>query len=194
MIRFVKYFTSAVNGVVLLVCLVACSQMHLPDRMLWYNKPADHFEEALPLGNGRMGATVFGGVKTERILLNEATLWAGGPVDAHMNPDAYKHIPAVRKALFDGDYQKADRLVRQIQGKFSESYAPLGDLLIEMNHDSIFTDYRRDLDLRNAVATTQYTVDGRTYFREFFVSHPHRVMVIRMKTGIYHPAFQSTPL
>jgi len=182
MIFFVKRWMIRLGGIALLVGLLACSSMHHSNRVLWYDKPAEHFEEALPLGNGRIGATVFGGVKTERILLNEATLWAGGPVDAHMNPDAYKHIPAVRKALFDGDYQKADRLVRQIQGKFSESYAPMGDLLIDMNHDSIFTDYRRDLDLRTAVATTQYTIDGRTYFREVFVSHPHRVMAIRMKS------------
>jgi len=164
--------------------LAGCTRdMALPKRVLWYNQPAAYFEESLPLGNGCIGATVYGGVKTERIGLNEATLWAGGPVDTYMNPEAHKHLPAVRKAIFDGDYKKADRLVRKIQGAFSESYAPLGDLYIDMGHDSIDTAYRRELDIRKAVATTRYTVGGVAFKREVLVSHPDRVLAIRLTAG-----------
>jgi alpha-L-fucosidase 2 len=98
---------------------------------LWYNKPATVFEDALPLGNGRIGAMVYGGVEKERISLNEATLWAGYPVDPNMNPAAKNYLPLIREALFAEEYKKADSLTRFIQGKFSSSYAPLGNLIID---------------------------------------------------------------
>ncbi|MGY0034977.1 glycoside hydrolase N-terminal domain-containing protein [Pedobacter sp. NJ-S-72] len=91
---------------------------------LIYDKPAGQFEEALPLGNGRLGVMVYGGVNTERFSLNEATLWAGGPVNPDMNPQAKTYLEPVRKALFAENYKKADSLVHFMQGKFSESYAP----------------------------------------------------------------------
>ena len=168
-------------GFLLIIVVSACHTLSLPERILYYHQPAEYFEEALPLGNGRIGATVYGGVKTEQILLNEETLWAGGPVDPAMNPTAYEHLPAVRRALFQGDYKEADRLVQKIQGKFSESYAPLGDLFIEMNHDSVYSDYNRELDLRRALASVQYRVGDVHYTREVFVSHPHQVLAIHLK-------------
>jgi alpha-L-fucosidase 2 len=101
--------------------------------VLWYDRPAAAFEEALPLGNGRTGAMLFGGASSDRFLLNDSTLWTGGPVDPAMNPDAVNWLPKVRDALFKGDYKTADTLTRKLQGRFSQSYAPLGDLL------SVFT-------------------------------------------------------
>ncbi|MDP2114663.1 MAG: glycoside hydrolase N-terminal domain-containing protein, partial [Bacteroidota bacterium] len=95
---------------------------------LWYSKPARYFEESLVLGNGKMGASVFGGVQSDQIYLNDATLWSGGPVDANMNPEAYKNVPAIREALKNENYKLADELQRKLQGKFSQSYAPLGTL------------------------------------------------------------------
>src|SRR5688572_30012518 len=92
--------------------------------LLWYTKPAGQFEEALPLGNGRLGIMVYGGVQSEKFSLNEATLWAGGPVNPDMNPNAKNYLQPVRDALFKEDYKTADSLVRFMQGKFSESYAP----------------------------------------------------------------------
>jgi alpha-L-fucosidase 2 len=163
--------------------LCGCGKHSFPKRILYFNRPAHYFEEALPLGNGRIGACVTGSVPRERIFLNEATLWAGGPVDTAMNPDAYKHLPPVRKALFDGDYEKADRLVRAIQGKFSESFLPLGDLFIEMFHDTAYSEYSRVLDLRQAEASIRYTAGNVRYTREVFVSHPDEVMVIRLKAN-----------
>src|SRR5690349_16308756 len=101
-----------------------CSQNN--QYKLWYTQPASQFEEALPLGNGRLGIMVYGGVTTERFSLNEETLWAGGPVNPDMNPEAKEYLQPVREALFNEDYKKADSLMRFMQGKFSESYAPLG--------------------------------------------------------------------
>ena len=100
-----------------------------PDK-LWYNQPAKHFEESLVLGNGTAGASVFGGVESDKIYLNDITLWSGGPVDPYMNPEAYKNIPAIREALANENYQLADQLQKKVQGKFSESFAPLGTMYI----------------------------------------------------------------
>lgn len=150
------------------------------DLKLWYQKPANAFEEALPLGNGRVGAMVYGGISTEHYLLNEATLWAGGPVNVNMNPEAYKHLPEVREALFNEDYKLADKLVKQLQGKFSESYAPLGDLYIEFQHQGEPTAYRRELDIRNATSTVEYSLGNTIFRRESFISYPDQVMVVRL--------------
>ena len=114
---------------------------------LWYNKPAEYFEQTLVLGNGRMGASVFGGVETDKIFLNDITLWSGGPVNANMNPDAYKNIPAIREALSNEDYKTADELQRKLQGKFSESYAPLGTMFLKFNHIGKAKNYYRELNI-----------------------------------------------
>jgi alpha-L-fucosidase 2 len=150
---------------------------------LRYDEPARYFEETLLLGNGRVGASLFGGIATESIYLNDATLWTGRPVDARMNPRAHEHLPEVRKALAAGDWQSADRLVRQLQGKFSESYAPLGTLLLEMNHALDADEYARVLDLASATATVDYRVADTHYVRQVFVSHPDDVLVIRLSAS-----------
>ena len=97
---------------------------------LWYENPANHFEEALLLGNGMQGATVFGGISIDKIYLNDLTLWSGEPVNANMNPQAFKYLPDVRKALKENNYKKADQIIKKLQGKYSASYSPLGTLLL----------------------------------------------------------------
>ena len=87
------------------------------NHILWYNQPADYFEESLVLGNGKMGATVFGGVNSDKIYLNDITLWSGEPVNANMNPEAYKNLPAIREALKNENYKLAEELNKKIQGK-----------------------------------------------------------------------------
>jgi alpha-L-fucosidase 2 len=148
---------------------------------LRFEAPAEHFEETLLLGNGRVGASLFGGVGKELIYLNDATLWSGGPVDARMNPEAYRHLPELRRALAEGDWHGADQLVRRLQGKFSESYAPLGSLLLEMGHGDQALEYERVLDLDSATAHIRYDVADTRYQREAFVSNPDRIMAIRIK-------------
>lgn len=150
------------------------------DHILWYNKPADHFEESLVLGNGKMGASVFGGINTDKILLNDATLWSGEPVNADMNPDAHTYLPEIREALKNEDYQTANALQKKLQGSYSESYAPLGTLFINLDHKSQATDYSRGLDIGNAVSTVTYSVEGVKFKREYFISYPAKVMLIRL--------------
>jgi alpha-L-fucosidase 2 len=147
-----------------------------------YREPAKVWTEALPVGNGRIGGMVFGGVEEERIALNEATLWSGGPVPEHINPDAKQYLPALRKAVMAEDYPEAERLARKMQGVWSESYLPLGDLLIGQRFEwgPSKTIWGRELDIRDAVARTHYVVNGRSY-REVFVSAPDQVMVVHWK-------------
>ncbi|MFC1661986.1 glycoside hydrolase N-terminal domain-containing protein [Gemmatimonadota bacterium] len=162
---------------------LATTRPAYPGYELRYEEPAEHFEETLLLGNGRVGASLFGGVAEERIYLNDVTLWSGGPVDARMNPRAFEHLPEVREALAAGDWPGADRLVRQLQGKFSESYAPLGTLLLEMSHGDEVGEYTRTLDLGTATASVGYRIGNTRYERQAFVSHPDRVMVIRLSAS-----------
>ncbi|QKJ62226.1 glycoside hydrolase N-terminal domain-containing protein [Flavobacterium sp. M31R6] len=153
------------------------------NHILWYNQPADYFEESLVLGNGKMGATVFGGVNTEKIYLNDITLWSGEPVNANMNPEAYKNIPAIREALKNEDYKLADELNKKIQGKNSESYAPLGTMEINNFHEGKVSNYYRELDISNATSKVSYEIDGVKYTREYFVSAPDQIMVIKLKSS-----------
>ncbi|MBL7816934.1 MAG: glycoside hydrolase family 95 protein [Saprospiraceae bacterium] len=151
------------------------------DKTLMYTKPAEYFEETLVLGNGKMGASVHGGIVSDKIFLNDATLWSGEPIDAaKINPEAHKHLPSVRQALKDENYRLADSLNCKLQGKFSESFAPLGTLFIDMRHDGQATNYQRTLSLSDAISTTRYTLNGVQYTREYFISHPNQVMVIRL--------------
>ncbi len=150
-----------------------------PDK-LWYNQPAQYFEESLVLGNGKAGASVFGGVETDKIFLNDATLWSGEPVDPYMNPEAHKNIPAIREALKNEKYQLADELQKKIQGKFSESFAPLGTLFIDFKTEAETSNYYRELDISNAISKVTYQSGNVNYTREYFVSHPDQVFVIRL--------------
>ena len=101
------------------------------DLKLWYNKPAVVWTEALPVGNGRLGAMIFGKAEEELIQLNEATLWSGGPVKKNLNPDAFEYLAKARAALAKGDYATANQLVKHMQGNYSESYMPMGDIVIK---------------------------------------------------------------
>ena len=147
---------------------------------LWYKQPAKYFEESLVLGNGKVGASVFGGVASDQIYLNDITLWSGEPVDANMNPEAYKNLPAIREALKNEDYKLADQLQHKLQGKFSESYAPLGTLFLEFDQKGEPQNYRRELNISEAVSKVSYELNGVKYTREYFISYPDQVMVIRL--------------
>ena len=149
---------------------------------LWYDSPAKYFEESLVLGNGMQGATVFGGISKDKIYLNDLTLWSGEPVNANMNPQAYKHLPDVRKALQENNYKKAEQLIKKLQGKFSESYAPLGTLYLDMNDDPFITDYYRELDIDQAIAKVQTTSNSNVIEREYLVSNPDKIFIIHLSS------------
>ncbi len=173
-----KYISSCF---LLLISLSVRSQDAPPsDSLLWFDRPAEYFEESLILGNGQAGASVFGGVELDSIYLNDLTLWSGEPVNANNNPKAYTHVPAIREALANEDYRLADSLQHYLQGKFSESYAPLGTLLLDFGDASAYRDYHRELDVSRAVSTVSYSTGEANFRREYFVSHPDRVLVIRL--------------
>jgi alpha-L-fucosidase 2 len=165
-------------------CLFLTNSTAQTDKILWYKQAAKHFEESLVLGNGRVGATVFGGVSSDKIYLNDATLWSGEPMNPNMNPDAFTHIPSIRAALVQENYKLADELQKKIQGKFSESYAPLGTLSIDFGDDSICKNYYRELDISTAISKTNFEQNGVKFTREYFVSNPDKIIVIKLTSSI----------
>lgn len=174
-----SFYTSALYLAIILL-ITGCHKKQ-SENLVWSDKPATFFEEAFPLGNGFEGVMVKGGAPAEDLILNASTLWAGGPVEANMNPDAWKNLEGVRKALFSEDYKLAEKLVRKMQGSFSASYAPLGNLKINFSHSDSVADYKRSLDLSTGVATVTYSADKNLFLRELFVSNPDRVTVIYLK-------------
>jgi alpha-L-fucosidase 2 len=150
---------------------------------LWYRQPANEWVEALPVGSGRMGAMVFGGVAAERLQLNEDTLWAGGPYDP-ANPEALKALPEIRALIDAGDYAKATEVADarfMATPKRQMSYQTIGDLKLTFpGLDGQPTDYVRDLDLDGAIATTRFTVDGTRYTRQVIGSYPDGVIAVRL--------------
>jgi alpha-L-fucosidase 2 len=146
---------------------------------LWYRRAAARWVEALPVGNGRLGAMVFGGVGVERLQVNDDTLWSGGPKDWD-NPKAKEVIPDIRKLIAAGQFVEADRLTKQAMGPYTQSYMPLGDLFVTFHHGDVAGDYRRQLDLRSAVATVTYRIGAATYTREVLASQPDRVLAVRL--------------
>jgi alpha-L-fucosidase 2 len=121
------------NKFLLILCLALCSSVFAQQKklVLWYNQPAKDWNEALPIGSGRLGAMIFGRPGDELIQLNEQTLWTGGPVNLNPNPDAPKYLQPVRDALFKDSIGQAVRLLRKMQGPNTEMYQPLGDLIIK---------------------------------------------------------------
>lgn len=152
------------------------------DLKLWYDKPAGQWVEALPVGNGRLGAMVFGGVENERLQLNEGTLWAGGPYDPS-SPEALKALPEARRLIFEGKYREAHGLIgaKMMARPLKQMpYEPVGDLKLSFPKTGEVTDYRRELDLDMAIARTTYTVAGVKYVREVFASTVDQVIVVHL--------------
>jgi alpha-L-fucosidase 2 len=156
---------------------------------LSYRTEAKNWNEALPLGNGRLGAMVFAGAKQEHLQFNEDTLWSGGPRFGD-NPEAIKVLPEVRAALFSGDYVKATELCKKMQGPWSQAYQPMGDLFLDFNHGPV-ENYFRELNLENAVATTGYSVKGVKVEREMFISKPENVCLYRIQSGAKNISFDA---
>lgn len=151
-----------------------------PDKVLWYKQPAKAFEESIVLGNGTQGASVFGGITTDKIYLNDATLWSGEPVNSKQYEGIYKNLPAVREALVKEDYTAAEELAKKLQGKFSQSYMALGTLNLQFPNYGTVTNYQRSLDLDNAISSVSYQLKDVQFKREYFVSHPDKVFVVHL--------------
>ena len=151
---------------------------------LWYTQPAEKWIEALPIGNGCLGAMVHGGVGRERLQLNEDTVWNGKPHD-YSHPGAAEALPEIRRLLFEGKQKEAERLAGQrfmSEPLGQKAYQKFVDLYLDFDHgDAKANDYRRSLDIRRAVASVAYCVDGVHYRRDVFASHPDQVIVVRLQ-------------
>ena len=164
----------------LLILCLATSVASAAELKLWYAQPAAKWEEALPIGSGRLGAMVFGGTSEERIQFNEDTLWTGKPHD-YVRDGSGAVLGEIRQAMFDG--RDVSDLVRQ---KFlsdpvrQKAYQPFGDLHLKSPGHEKTADYRRELDLDTAIATTRYKVGDVTFTREVFASHPDNAIVIHI--------------
>ena len=193
--------------VILLITMVLFTHAQTSyNQKLWYTQPADasakddpnsfasepEWLKALPVGNGHIGAMVFGDVKKERIQLNEMTLWSGS-MDEGDNPEASMHLPKIRELLFQGKYKEATELTNKTQitkgkgsGHGSGAKVPfgcfqtLGDLWLDFHSQGSYTNYHRELDLINGIALTRFTQDRIVYTRETFVSHPDKALIIRL--------------
>ena len=152
--------------------------------VLQYDRPAQYFEESLPIGNGKIGALVYGGTDDNIIYLNDITLWTGKPVDRTLDKDAHQWIPKIREALFREDYQTADSLQLNVQGPNSQFFQPLGTLHIKDLGLGEVTDYHRSLSLDSAIIRDRYVRDGSTVTREYFASAPDKLIAIRLRGDI----------
>src|SRR5271157_3881490 len=152
---------------------------------LWFRQPAKVWTEALPVGNGNLGAMVFGGIEHERIQLNEHSLWSGHPV-LEDSADAREAIAQMRKLLLEGKYAAANKIGAAWRPPAAgprgtrPSYQTLGDLLLDFSHTSPAEGYRRQLDLDTAIARAEYRIGDVRYTREVFVSHPDQAVVVRI--------------
>lgn len=160
---------------------------------LWYRQPARQWVEALPVGNGRIGAMVFGGVQKEELQLNEGFLWSGTPRNGD-NPLAKETLPQMRQLLNEGKYKEADKLAKKMMGTYSARYITLGSLFIEADVPQNAENYYRELDLNRSVSKVSYTANGVHYTREVFSSYPAQLLVVRYtasKPGMlrFHTSF-----
>ncbi|HLR36935.1 MAG TPA: glycoside hydrolase family 95 protein, partial [Chitinophagaceae bacterium] len=192
----VKLFIFLGISFCVLFLMTACSVKQKKDTLLklWYEQPAQKWTEALPVGNGRIGAMVFGGVDTAQFQLNDATLWSGYPKDGN-NSHAKEVLPKVRKALFDGDYAKAQELCKQMMGPYVATYLTLGSLYLYFNHseDSV-AGYTRSLNLENALAGVSFKKGNIHYSRQVFSSYPDQLLAIHLEADQEHAISFSTGL
>ena len=167
----------------LVTTLTASSQEQAP-MVLQYDRPADFFEESLPIGNGKLGALVYGGTDDNIIYLNDITLWTGKPVDRNLDADAHQWIPKIREALFNEDYKLADSLQHYVQGPNSQYFQPLGTLHIKDLGLGAVSGYHRSLSLDSAIIKDRYMRDGKVITREYFASNPDKLIAIRLRGDI----------
>ena len=152
--------------------------------VLQYDRPADFFEESLPIGNGKIGALIYGGTDDNIIYLNDITLWTGKPVDRYLDKDAHQWIPKIREALFNEDYKLADSLQHHVQGPNSQFFQPLGTLHIKDLGLGAVSDYHRSLSLDSSIVKDSYLRDGQKIEREYFASNPDKLIAIRLRGDI----------
>ena len=171
--------------VLLCMCLAWMAGTAFADHLkLWYSHPAKNWTEALPIGNSRMGAMVYGGTGREELQLNEETFWSGSPYDNN-NANARYVLPVVRQLIFEGKNSEAQRLVDAnfFTGRNGMCFLPMGSLYVDFKGHERATDFYRDLDLCTATTTTRYKVDGVDYRRTVFASFADSVITMHIEAG-----------
>jgi len=156
------------------------------DSQIWYAQPAARWLEALPVGNGRLGAMIFGGPHQEHLALNESTIWSGAPSDQDDNPQALPNLARIRALFFEGKYIEArDLCAKDLLGREGNygSHLPMGDLYLDLAGAAPSTGYRRWLDLEQGMAVVEYSADGVRYRRELIASHPDQALVLRLTSS-----------
>jgi len=173
------------------ILLVACSRYTEPEKelhpslTLWYAKPATAWTEALPVGNGRLGGMIYGGTEKETIQFNEETLWSGQPHD-YAHPGAYKYLEKIRQLLWTGKQKEAEDLANEhfMSQPFGQlCYEPFGNILLEFPGHEKAINYKRKLDLEDAVFSVLYEIDSVKYKREIFSSSPDQAIIIRLESS-----------
>jgi alpha-L-fucosidase 2 len=152
------------------------------DMVLWYKQPGVKWLEGMPIGNGFMGAMVFGRVRNERIALNESTFWSGRPHD-YTNPDGYKYFPKIRDLVFAGKYKEAEKMSNEHFFGIppnQQAFQPIGDLLLDFKNSDNVKDYYRELDMETGIVKIRYTDSDAEYTREIFMSYPNHIMVVHL--------------
>ncbi|HZH71244.1 MAG TPA: glycoside hydrolase family 95 protein, partial [Mariniphaga sp.] len=176
---------------ILLLTLGSCNQIIEPERTinpsltLWYNEPASAWTEALPVGNGRIGAMIYGNTASETIQFNEETLWSGQPHN-YARPGAYKYLEQLRELLWEGKQEEAHELANNnfMSTPLGQmSYLPFGNVLLNFPGHHEATDYQRRLNLENAISSVTYKYDGARYRREIFTSAPAQALIIRLESS-----------
>ena len=175
------HFESRTALVLVSITVLSIAAAAQSELKLTYDKPAAKWTEALPLGNGRVGAMVFGGTEDERLQINESTLWGGGP-QSYVNPEAYAHLEEIRQLIFAGQADEAEKLSGTLMGrpKLLMPYQPFCDLRLHFPGHDRATEYRRELHLDDAIAVIAYRVGSVSFLREAFVSYPDQVLVVRI--------------
>ena len=159
---------------------IASHAQSLPMK-LWYDTPGEFFEESLPIGNGKLGALIYGGTEDNMIQFNDITFWTGKPVNRNDDEGAHKWIPEIRKALFNEDYNLADSLQLHVQGNNSQFYQPLATMHIIDDNTTSATGYYRELDIDSALCRDTYIKGGVRYTREYFASNPDKMIAMRIR-------------
>ena len=181
------------NNLILLICTLFMFSCNLtqpekeinPSLTLWYDKPANGWTEALPVGNGRLGAMIYGRNSTDTIQFNEETLWSGQPHD-YSHPGAYQYLDEIRKLLWAGKQDEATKLGNEkfmSQPFGQQCYLPFGNILLNFPGHENATNYKRKLDLEEAVSTVAYEVSGVKYKREVFASNPDQALVLHLESS-----------
>jgi alpha-L-fucosidase 2 len=171
-------------GFIFFLCLLAVNSFAQKDMRLWYKQPASAWEEALPLGNGKLATMIFGDVEKDHLQLNEETIWAGAPHN-NLNDSMRYVIPELRRLLFEKKYGAAQQLSieKMNSPQNGMSYQPAGDLFIEFPDQNNVSNYKRELDISKAIATITYTSNNTIYTRECFASFINNVIVIKIKSN-----------